>query len=47
MLHRVPGPAEEPQTVSLGRSGFIVSLAIKDERRFIAVAEQAVARHVP
>ena len=45
---QVPNDVEEPRrTEPPGRSGHAVSLAIKDERRVLAVAEQMVARHIP
>ena len=45
---QVPNDAEGPRRAEPpGRSGHAVSLAIKDERRVLAVAEQMVARHIP
>ena len=45
---QVPNDVEEPRRAEPpGRSGHAVSLAIKDERRVLAVAEQMVARHIP
>ena len=45
---QVPDEAEAPRRAEpAGRSGHAVSLAIKDERHVLAVAEQMLARHIP